>query len=329
MLTLRLMLINHAAPITLLLHWISGASFILFGAATLTASDKSQFTQCPGLKEETKNEIIRLVRFRYKMNPEVALQVEEEKSSKCYFHVQVRSTDPEQGFSKLFTITPDQMYVASDLIDLSEDPEKAARRVHDEFVQHLIPKNAFVRGDRQAPVNIVIFSDFQCPFCKRAAELLETEMTSNEHQLKLVFRQFPLPMHDWATQAAEASVCAGQQQQDLFWATHDFLFRHQRELSRSNIKEALEKELESRPEFNLEQFQQCISTGTARASVQADVRFGLENRVDSTPTVFINGVRANWAGNADQLRSLIRQASRTTYTLELDSDHKESGSVEY
>jgi protein-disulfide isomerase len=75
--------------------------------------------------------------------------------------------------------------------------------------------------------------------------------------VKLVFRQFPLPMHDRATQAAEASVCVGQQQ-DLFWAAHDFFFQHQRELSRSNVREAFETELKSNPNFNLERFRQHL-----------------------------------------------------------------------
>ena len=269
---------------------------------------------CPDLSSATKDQIIRLARFRYKLSDAVRLTVESEPLANCFYQVRLRSLAPSEGFLKRFTITPDRIYAVTEVVDLRKDPAEEARERNKAFALRLSPETAPVRGNKDGQVSIVIFSDFQCPFCKQAANILNAGWAAENKDAKLVFRQFPLPMHNWARAAAEASVCAARQSGDLFWMAHDFLFENQGQLSQSNLIEKLEKELQRAPAFEQRAFRQCVETGAAKQAVQADVEFGLDNKIDATPTVFVNGMKVNWAANPDQVKRLIRQAAKMIAT---------------
>jgi len=265
---------------------------------------------CPDLSSETRDQVLRLARFQYKLSDAVRLTVESEALPDCFYQVRLRSTPPGEGFIKVFTITPDHMFAVSDAVDLRKDPAEEARKKNKAFAFKLSPPTAPVRGNKDAPVSIVIFSDFQCPFCRQAANILNAQWAAENGEARLVFRHFPLPMHGWARPASEASVCAAQQKGEFFWTVHDFLFEHQAQVSRSNLIEEIENQFHT-PEFDQSAFRQCVESGVAKKLVQEDIDFGLDNKIDATPTVFINGVKVNWAANPDQVRSLVRQAAKT------------------
>jgi protein-disulfide isomerase len=281
--------------------------FALVLACGLAASDL-EAAQCSELKESTRQALIRLAKFQYGLGSDSAVKVDAETRPDCFIRARVTSANPQDGMAKVFTVSPDQKYAVGDLFDLSKDPAVAAREKQDQFVRQLAPATAPARGNAHAPVTMVVFSDFQCPYCKRAAQMTSQEM-AGDPDVKLVFRHFPLPMHDWAEMAAEATACLDRQSNDLFWTAHDFLFREQAHLSRASVVERIENEVKSAAGFDARAFHQCIDSGSARDTVQRDVEFGLENNIHGTPTVFINGVKVNWAGNPDQLRTLVRQAS--------------------
>jgi protein-disulfide isomerase len=266
--------------------------------------------KCPELRGDAREHLKRLVRFRYGLTNDVALQVDGEPLIGCFYKARVATMNQESRFVRIFTITPDQRYVVSDFVDLEKDPAEDAVEKQKVFNQQLAPADAPIRGNAAAPVTLVVFSDFQCPYCKRASEILTAELASDSEKVRLVFRQFPLPMHDWALQAAEASACVAQQSGELFWKAHDFVFQHQSELSSAVLIDALEKKLRQSPGFNSALFQQCLQNHSAKQLVDRDIQFGLESGIRATPAVFINGVKVNWAGNPDQVKSLIRQAER-------------------
>ena len=142
-------------------------------------------------------------------------------------------------------------------------------------------------GDPNAPVTIVSFEDFQCPFCKRSFDqtfpLLKKEYIDTG-KVKFVFRDFPLSFHPQAQSAAEASECADEQ--DKFWEYHDALFQNQQTLGPS-----LYTQLANQLKLDVEQFQQCLDTGKYRQEVQDDFRYGSSVGVSGTPTFFINGIK--------------------------------------
>ena len=137
-------------------------------------------------------------------------------------------------------------------------------------------------GSRNATVEIVEFSDFQCPFCQRLNGTLEQLKADYGDDARLVFKDYPLPNHAQAFKAAEAGNCAHEQ--GKFWELHDVMFSSQSELEVADLKRHA-------GELGLDQasFDTCLDSGRFAASVSADLRLGQGVGVSSTPTVFING----------------------------------------
>ena len=138
------------------------------------------------------------------------------------------------------------------------------------------------RGPDDAPVVIVEFSDFECPFCKRATATLDVLLERYGDQLRFVFKDFPLPSHPHAFKAAEAGNCAHEQ--GKFWEFHDKLFASQDALDVPSLKTyAGELGLDT------EVFVSCLDEGRYAAAVNRDLSIGRSSGVSSTPTLFING----------------------------------------
>lgn len=162
-------------------------------------------------------------------------------------------------------------------------------------------------GPTNAPVTVTVFSDFECPYCARFAAMMRKEVMPAEAQhVRLVFRQFPLPMHPWAQAAAEASACAYQQKNDYFWTFHDFFFEHQRELTPGNLPAKVTGLARAIPGLNRARFESCLSKGETKAAIEREVAFGNANGIHATPTVFLNGKQAR-VGDAGQMLSLVRR----------------------
>ena len=141
----------------------------------------------------------------------------------------------------------------------------------------------FVRGAREAPVTIVEFSDFQCPFCKNGTETVRQVLEKYPGKVKLVFRDFPIPnLHPAAPKAHEAARCAADQ--GKFWEYHDLLFEKSPRQAPEDLKQyATDLELDPSP------FAQCLDSGKHQAEVNRDVEEGARLGVTATPTFFING----------------------------------------
>ena len=154
------------------------------------------------------------------------------------------------------------------------------------------------KGPATAPVTIVEFSDFQCPFCGRLTPTLKQVEQKYGDKVRLVFRQYPLPFHQYAQKAAEASLCAADQ--GKFWEMHDALFANQQALAVEQLK-AKAAELG----LNAEQFNSCLDSGKTAAAIQADMKEGSSVGVNGTPAMFINGRFINGAVPLEQITSVI------------------------
>ncbi len=139
-------------------------------------------------------------------------------------------------------------------------------------------------GPADAKVTVVEFSDFQCPYCSRAATVVDQVKEKYSDRVHFVFRQFPLPMHENARGAAEAALAANAQ--GKFWQFHDTLFKNQTQLTRTGL-EGFAKDAG----LNVTEFKKALDGKTYAADVDADVKLGESVAVEGTPTMFINGAR--------------------------------------
>ncbi len=144
------------------------------------------------------------------------------------------------------------------------------------------------KGPANAPITLVVFSDFQCPFCGRSNGVVDRVLKNYGDNIRLVFRQFPLKMHREASRAAEASLCADAQ--GKFWAFHDLLFSNQSDLS----QEALATHANALS-LDVSKFGACLDSGAMAAKVQKDLSDGNRAGVDGTPAFFINGLMLSGA----------------------------------
>jgi protein-disulfide isomerase len=139
-----------------------------------------------------------------------------------------------------------------------------------------------VKGPATAPVTVVEYSEFQCPFCGRVSPTVRQVMETYGDKVRLVFRDFPLPFHDKAEPASEAAQCAHSQ--GKFWEYHDKLFANQQALDADNLKKyAAEVGLDTAA------FNQCFDEGKFKAVVEANHAGGEALGVQGTPAFFING----------------------------------------
>jgi len=167
------------------------------------------------------------------------------------------------------------------LKNLRERPEASAARTSKVEVTY---DPARLRGSPQAPVIIVEFSDFQCPFCRKVQTTLKTLLARYQGRVSLAYRDFPLRgMHGQAELAAESSRCAGEQ--GRFWEYHDLLFANPDKLNRDGLMD-LARSLK----LDEKQFDSCLSSGKYRKQVEQDLQDGIRAGVQGTPGIFINGV---------------------------------------
>ena len=140
-----------------------------------------------------------------------------------------------------------------------------------------------IKGLADAPVTIVEFSDFQCPFCARSEALVAQALQAYPTQARVVFKHFPLvSIHPQAMPAALAAVAA--QRQGKFWEMHEVLFANQRALAPEQIEEYAR-----RIGLDLQRFKADIASDEVKAQVQADIDLARRSGVRGTPTIFVNG----------------------------------------
>lgn len=144
-------------------------------------------------------------------------------------------------------------------------------------------EHAFAQGPKDAPVTIIEFSDFQCPYCSRVVGTLKEIVRLYPKQVRLAYRDFPIAnLHPKAAKAAEAARCAGDQ--GKFWEFHDRLFESQSQATVADFKRFAEQlKLDSKS------FAACLDSGKHTAAVEADVDEGTRLGITGTPTFFING----------------------------------------
>ncbi len=164
-----------------------------------------------------------------------------------------------------------------------------------------ITKDNHVRGNFNAPITLVEFSDFECPFCSRFHPTVTQALKEYGNKIRVVYKHFPLSFHPQAQKAAEASECASEQ--GKFWEMHDKMFENQQLLGLEQFKKWA-RELK----LNGSKFDTCLDSGKYAAKVAADQQEGEAKGVGGTPATFVNGQMISGAVPYATLKQAIDQA---------------------
>lgn len=273
--------------------------WFILSAALVIAQDWQTATTLPavdldGLNAVQKSRVLKLLR-------------EQDCSCGCGMKIaECRIKDPNcyysRGLSSVMVETirngksPAEALAAAKASRFATGPRQHTKLLEDPVE---IPiAGAPVLGPQNAPVTLVEFSDFQCPYCVKAAAELHGVLQAYPTQVKLIFKQFPLDSHSQAAAGAAAALAA--QKQGKFWALHDALFAQHGHLSPEIIGK-----LAADAGLDMKRFAADLNSPEVRKTVAKDEDDGERAGVEATPTLFINGQHYNGPLTLQALRPVL------------------------
>jgi protein-disulfide isomerase len=160
-----------------------------------------------------------------------------------------------------------------------------------------------IRGPKDAPVTIVEYGDYQCPYCGEAHPIVKSLLDLEPNAIRFVFRNFPITsIHPQAETAAEAAEAAGAQ--GKFWEMHDWIYEHQRKMAPDDLAAAAAK-----LGLDADRFAAEMSSHAHEKRIREDFMSGVRSGVNGTPTFFINGARHDGGYQLEELLAAIEAAS--------------------
>jgi protein-disulfide isomerase len=214
--------------------------------------------------------------------------------------VKVKATLGAQSGEYSFYVSADgQKIVQGTVYDVAKNPFAAdLEKLKTEFQPSF--------GTPGAPVVLVLFSDFQCPYCKEEAKLLRDNLIkAYPKEVRVYFKDMPLEqIHPWARPASIAGRCVFRQNAVAFWDFHDWIFSKQSEMNAENLKGKV-LEWASGKGLNSEQLTACIDNKVTDREIARNMEEAKALRVNQTPTLFINGRRLAGGLDWNSLKTLI------------------------
>jgi protein-disulfide isomerase len=197
----------------------------------------------------------------------------------------------------------------ANLVTISSSAKKALQIILIEAVYKIDMTDLPFKGPQNALVTVVVFDDYQCPYCAGLEPLLRQVLEKYPNDVKLVVKQFPLPMHGYARKAATAALAAGKQ--GKFWEIHEKLFTNQNDLTDARVA-AIAQEIG----LNIEQFNKDLKDPAIASLIDRDIKNGREANVQATPTIFVSG-------------KLLNQRSLQGFQQAIDAKLKEKNRRQY
>lgn len=256
------------------------------------------------------------VRHLFVWGPQINVQVSDPKPSSLpgFLEVKVHAAAGNAKQEETFYVSNDgQRIVRGNVFDVTQNPFKVdLDKLKTEFQPSF--------GVPGAPVVLVVFSDFECSYCKEEAKSLRANIPSSyPKQVRVYFKDFPLEqIHPWAKAAAIAGRCVFRQNPAAFWDYHDWIFEHQSEINPENLK-AKVLEFAKGKEVDTLQLGRCMDTRATEAEVDKSIAEGRALNVASTPTLFVNGRRLVGQTPWPNLRQIV------DYEIEYQKTAKNAG----
>jgi protein-disulfide isomerase len=218
--------------------------------------------------------------------------------------VDVTIQGPQGAQAQKFYVSPDEHHaVVGQILPFGSHPFDAARERLEKGI------NGPSRGPATAPATVVEFSDLQCPHCKEAQPNLD-RLAAEDKDVRVVFQNFPLPMHDWAMKAAQYGDCIGRRSNDSFWKFIEGVYAAQSDITAANADDKL-KAMADAAGVSGTDIAACAAKPETTTRVEHSVALGTSLDVNSTPTIFINGRMLSAGGiTYEVLRELVDFAAK-------------------
>jgi protein-disulfide isomerase len=275
---------------------ISGACAAQQKPAAKPATQSSQAAALP-----SEDEVNGFMRATFGYDPQLTWKIVSIKPSQAegLAEVNVLISGPQgQGTQKFFVSADGKHAVVGDIIPFGAHPFEPTRMALEKKA------DGPSRGPANAAVELVEFSDLQCPHCKEAGPTIE-RLVKEDPDVRFVFQNFPLPGHNWAQKAAAYADCVGRASNDAFWKYIDGVFAAQNDITADNADQKLGA-IADQSGVPGADVAACAAKPETQARVEESVKLGLSLDVNSTPTLFINGRPVGvGANNYDALKQLV------------------------
>jgi len=265
-------------------------------------ADTKKAPAAPKKSAMDKTTLEAYVRHLFVWGPHIKVEIDDPKPSALpgFVDVLVHASAGAARQDELFYVSKDgQRIVRGSVFEVTQNPFKPELdKLKTEFQPSF--------GTPGATVVIVVFSDFQCPYCKEEAKMLRTNIPSAyPKQVRVYFKDYPLDqIHPWARPAAIAGRCVFRQNPAAFWDYHDWIFEHQGEMSADNLR-AKVLDWAKGKEVDTLQLGRCMDARATEEEVNKNAAEARELRVMSTPTLFVNGRRIASSIDWPNLRQVI------------------------
>lgn len=193
-----------------------------------------------------------------------------------------------------------------EMLYLVDSKENTLKSLAIDFVVNVPTEGSAFMGPVDAPVTIVIFTDFECPYCKKTAPLIQQVFSANTSDTKVVFKNMPLDFHKFAEPAARAGIAANIQ--GKFWEFHDAIF------ATETLDDGTIEKIAKSLNLDMDKFKADMESAATKAKVQQDIIEAKNAGVTGTPTVFINGRR-------------VKQRSPEAFQVMIDAELKKAGKL--
>jgi protein-disulfide isomerase len=261
-------------------------TIILAATAALMAQTPSKTTKPEGALDKAKLEAY--LRHLFVWPPPIQMTIADPKPGPMagLYEVRVRGSQGEASQEETFYVSADgQKIIRGTVFDFAQNPFKADL---DKLKTEYQPSF----GTAGAPVVLVEFSDFECPYCREEAKTLRDNLlAAYPKEVRLYYLDFPLEsLHPWAREASIAGRCIFHQNASTFWDYHDWIFAHQNEINPQNVKDKI-VEFAGSKGIDGPQLSKCIDSRATDEEINKTKAIGKSVEVNSTPTIFINGRR--------------------------------------
>ncbi len=243
-------------------------------------------------------------------NPQAQIKVLKISKSVIPGVAKVRVEWKQGGYGKRFNlyVTNDGKYIFMGPIVAANANLNSITTEEEDFVDEKMinTKGAPSIGPDNAPVRIVEFADFECPYCGKMYGEMKQILEKYKGKVKFTFKQFPLPFHPWAKKAAIIAQCAFEQNPNAFWDFYNFFYGNQRDITLKNIDTKSFEEAK-KAGLNLAKFKKCLKNPLTEKAIEESMQDGKKVQVRATPTIFINGRYIPGAIPISQLEKIIQE----------------------
>jgi protein-disulfide isomerase len=289
--------------------------------------NKVRAEPCSNLSTTEKSGLAKYVKAKFRLPLASEVQISQIKPIPNSCLLNVTFVVAQDNFHVDFVLSSDHQFLFQSLFDTRNDPEQ--EYIHEDLLNRTVLEQTEAPrlGPNNAKHRLVVFSDFQCPFCREASEHAEVALTStSDLNLTMTFRHLPLsiPSHTWSYKAAVATACISLQSDSAFWTVHDMLFRSQEEISDNTLDNKILQEIRQNliKQVSEESYSNCLLSGIGQAIVDQDLKMAHELEVNSTPTYFLDGRRIDGLPPISIVRSMLRDQETLKIKGPLNKTHE-------